>query len=271
MKLLNLGCGNRYCPDWVNIDFATDSKAVLSHNLLQRFPFDNNEFELVYSSHLIEHFCPSDARRFLGECHRVMRSGGILRIVVPDLEKVVRGYLVAFEACDSDPHSVALHDWSIIQLIDQCTRDEPGGEMVKFLNEVDLAHGDAIALTSMTAKEAISARQESVSKNTVGPVSSTFSHSSERKDVGWMVRLGFKLRSLIQVKNRTEFNDCGEKHKWMYDRKSLPRLLMRCGFRECEIVNPTLSRYPQWAKFHLDSGPDGSVYRPDSLYIEAIK
>jgi len=31
------------------------------------------------------------------------------------------------------------------------------------------------------------------------------------------------------------------------------------------------SYIPDWASFNLDTEPDGTVYKPDSLYIEAIK
>jgi SAM-dependent methyltransferase len=234
-------------------------------------PFESSSFDLVYTSHVLEHFLPRDANRFVKECLRIMRSGAILRLVVPDLELIVRSYLHAFDKCDSDPHSVAMHDWSIIQLIDQCTREEPGGEMIRFLKEVDLTHASEICQKSMTARKILLARLDGELK----PMRDAFNASSDAivkgRGDGLLARLVGKLRLLARPDNQVDFENSGEKHKWMYDRKSLTRLLMRCGFRECEIVNPTLSRYPQWAKFHLDSGPDGSVYRPDSLYIEAIK
>ena len=48
---------------------------------------------MAYSSHTLEHFDKADGRSFLSECHRVLRPGGIIRIVVPDLHVIVVDYL----------------------------------------------------------------------------------------------------------------------------------------------------------------------------------
>jgi hypothetical protein len=57
----------------------------------------------------------------------------------------------------------------------------------------------------------------------------------------------------------------------MYDRFSLSRVLKAAGFGDIQIVTPTLSRIPAWAKYELDSAEDGQPFKPDSLYVEAIK
>src|SRR5688572_17111660 len=47
----------------------------------------------VFVSHLVEHlFYPRDVRFFLGELGRVMAPGGIVRMVVPDIEKCIEAY-----------------------------------------------------------------------------------------------------------------------------------------------------------------------------------
>ncbi len=63
----------------------------------------------------------------------------------------------------------------------------------------------------------------------------------------------------------------GEVHQWMYDRYSLARALERVGFVGPHAVGPTESRISNWTEFHLDTEPDGTVYKPDSLYMEAVK
>jgi len=57
----------------------------------------------------------------------------------------------------------------------------------------------------------------------------------------------------------------------MYDRYSLRLLLQRCGFTEITQRTATESGIPAWTSFHLDTAPDSTVYKPDSLYMEAIK
>jgi predicted SAM-dependent methyltransferase len=43
-------------------------------------------FDHVFHEHLIEHLNLEESIRFTGECFRVLRSGGVLRIATPDLE-----------------------------------------------------------------------------------------------------------------------------------------------------------------------------------------
>jgi len=48
-------------------------------------PFDSNTFGYIYSSHVIEHLELDVCKLLLKECYRVLRPGGTLRLVVPDL------------------------------------------------------------------------------------------------------------------------------------------------------------------------------------------
>jgi hypothetical protein len=57
----------------------------------------------------------------------------------------------------------------------------------------------------------------------------------------------------------------------MYDRYSLSKLLTQCGFHQIVQRSPTDSYIPNWSQFCLDTELDGSVYKPDSLFMEAIK
>ena len=62
----------------------------------------------------------------------------------------------------------------------------------------------------------------------------------------------------------------GEIHQWMYDRYSLSKLLSDFGFTNIEIQNPFKSKIQNWVSFNLEACND-VVYKPDSLFIEAIK
>jgi hypothetical protein len=63
----------------------------------------------------------------------------------------------------------------------------------------------------------------------------------------------------------------GEIHQWMYDRFSLRRLIEQAGFRGVIQRSATESYIENWASENLDTNPDGSVYKPDSLFMEAVK
>ena len=67
------------------------------------------------------------------------------------------------------------------------------------------------------------------------------------------------------------FRNAGEIHQWMYDSCSLARLLSAAGFANFRQYTATESRFPGWDDYHLDTEPDGRVYKPDSLFMESIK
>ena len=99
MKFLNLGCGSHYSQkaEWTNIDFVSTGKDVIGHNLLRGIPFEDNRFDLVYHSHVLEHFSKEEGDTFISECLRVLKPGGTLRIAVPDLERIAKEYLQCLE------------------------------------------------------------------------------------------------------------------------------------------------------------------------------
>ena len=90
---LNFGCGNRFADNWENIDFHSEDSQVKRVNLFAGFPYVNESFEAVYSSHVLEHFDRAQGRFMINESYRVLRKGGVLRIVVPDLQGSCTEYL----------------------------------------------------------------------------------------------------------------------------------------------------------------------------------
>ena len=52
-------------------------------------PLPNDSAECIYTSHMVEHLSKEESISFLNEAFRVLDSGGILRIAVPDLKLAV--------------------------------------------------------------------------------------------------------------------------------------------------------------------------------------
>lgn len=97
---------------WVNVDFAIGARLsrgilkplarrafstdwpsqIVIHDLSKRFPWPDNTADVVYSSHTLEHLNRETGAHFMAECRRVLKPGGVLRIVVPDLKKIIDGY-----------------------------------------------------------------------------------------------------------------------------------------------------------------------------------
>ena len=108
---LNLGCGENVVDGWVNTDYSIGARIgkipvikrvvknlgvfsvdwndqILISDLTKPFPWQDNEIDIIYSSHALEHLDKSDGRAFIGECYRVLKPGGIVRIVVPNLDDI---------------------------------------------------------------------------------------------------------------------------------------------------------------------------------------
>jgi predicted SAM-dependent methyltransferase len=52
----------------------------------------------VYASHVLEHLSRQDIEKALTETRRILKPGGIFRLVVPDLELAAREYIRSVEA-----------------------------------------------------------------------------------------------------------------------------------------------------------------------------
>ena len=65
MKYLNLGCGSRFHEDWINYDFVSNSLYVKSANLIDGIPIGSESIDVVYHSHVLEHFTKPQGNFFL--------------------------------------------------------------------------------------------------------------------------------------------------------------------------------------------------------------
>jgi SAM-dependent methyltransferase len=236
---LNLGSSTRCAPDWNNIDFswiirlgrypklcrALHSRGLLSTPRYERIrqldphtivwdlrngiPFPDAAFDVVYHSHLLEHIDREAAPVFLRECCRVLSPGGILRIVVPDLEWLARRYLDRLAQYPAD-----------------ASTDE--------VNEAAAAIFDQMIVRTPAVR-------------------------NEQKAI---VRLAERV--LIGDTARS-----GTAHRWMYDRVSLQQLITGTGFEPAGIWTHDSSNVAGWSAFGLDTEPDGTAYKPESIYFEA--
>ena len=126
MLQVNLACGTVFVSghNWINLDYVSSSPAVQQANLLSRLPIGDNSADLVYSSHFLEHIPHDKVDSFLLECWRILKPGGVLRLVVPELENLCRTYLYHRDQVE---HIKA--DFVVLELLDQCVRRRSGGEL----------------------------------------------------------------------------------------------------------------------------------------------
>jgi len=118
---VNIGCGHTVVADWINYDsslFMVLSRHKLIRRLLFAFkliskqkyetlwpsciirrdarkglPLLNETVDFVYTSHFLEHLTREEASKLIKECYRVLKPGGWIRLVCPDLRILARKYL----------------------------------------------------------------------------------------------------------------------------------------------------------------------------------
>jgi predicted SAM-dependent methyltransferase len=252
-RYLNVGCGAHFSREWTNLD-QRDGDDVLGHDLRKPLPFPDACFDAVYSSHVLEHFTPEMGRRFLWEQWRVLKPGGVCRVVVPDLERLCRDYLWQLEKAAQDPAQVLDYQWTVLQLIDQMVREDCGGEMLRVLRERRFNPG---FVRRQVGDEAADFLDESTPAARTQAAPATALQGVKGKVKRW---LGRNARSQ------------GEAHRWMYDRLSLRLVMEEAGFSGFRVVTHLESSLPDWDRYHLDTSRDGSGPRkPDSLFAEAFK
>lgn len=119
MKMINIACGKRIHEEWENIDFSPQNPHTKRVNLLARMPYDDSSFDVAYSSHFLEHVDREVAPKVLGEIRRILRDGGIFRVVVPDLENMAREYLHIIDSKEIEAYK---HEWITTEIFDQMVR-----------------------------------------------------------------------------------------------------------------------------------------------------
>jgi len=88
---LHVGCGNKYFDGWTNLDIDSDS-ADICGDARELVEIDDNSCEIIYASHILEHFSRHEYESVLSIWHRKLTKGGTLRISVPDFEAVAKIY-----------------------------------------------------------------------------------------------------------------------------------------------------------------------------------
>lgn len=278
---LNLGCGTRFHPAWTNIDFTSSAAEVVSHNLRNGIPFADNTAQVVYHSHMLEHFSRGDAPVFLRECRRVLKPGGIIRVVVPDLESIAETYLRALgRAAGGDEQWGHNYEYVMLELYDQAVRERPGGELGDYLHQPEIPNLEFVLDQGGVDNQNIIEEARRARNNSSSSSEQTRSPGQvPRRLYRFLRRTGFGRETLLRLILGSEyealqigrFRRRGEPHLWMYDRYSLLKLLREAGFESPQLFSPSQSQIPNWTDFHLDTEPEGTTYKPFSLYAEARK
>ena len=121
---INIGCGDTPTEGWRNYDNSWSvrlaKKKVLTYILwksgflseaqdkfisfaknanilwadgIKRIPENDSSVDVIYSCHMVEHLEKLDVASFFKEARRILKSGGIIRLAVPNIKYQVDNYL----------------------------------------------------------------------------------------------------------------------------------------------------------------------------------
>lgn len=120
MTHVNIGSGRHAPGDWMNFDASpvrriqnylgplTPSRFprhVLYADIAQGLPVRTSSVDAVFSSHILEHMSLEEMRAALRHTFAILRPGGVLRLIVPDLAWRARRYVELVDA--GDPSAAA--------------------------------------------------------------------------------------------------------------------------------------------------------------------
>lgn len=90
---INLGCGHWKFDGWINVDLDRDCRPDVCSNLAAALPFRDACADYLHTEDFIDQLELAQASAFLRECHRILKPGGVLRVLTPDVEQLARLYL----------------------------------------------------------------------------------------------------------------------------------------------------------------------------------
>ncbi len=284
LKYLNIGCGAKFHPDWFNVDMASNSPYVIAHNVLKGLPFDDDSLEVVYLSQVLGHFPKEKAAEVVKSCYRVLKHGGFIRVVTPDLEGLAKQYLNFLLQNINNPteESKLNYEWILLEMFDEAMRNQKGGEMAKYLRQQRIVNeGFVFSRIGLIGRNIrnnyLQSQQKGNSQQQDSSIITMIRKACNPKNWSRIASLA-RLRTINFILTDEEqqyfeigkFRLSGEVHYRMYDRYSLYNLLESTGFREINVKTPFDSEIPNWGKYELDV-KEGEIYDPGSLFMEAKK
>jgi len=268
-RKINLGCGAVFVdvPSWLNLDFAPVSPKVRKANLLGRLPVADSSATLVYSSHFLEHVPHDLVPGLFRECYRVLHSGGVIRLVLPDFENMAQEYL-AMRAAGAHENA----DFVILEIIDQCVRREPGGELGRFYRALYSQPFEEVSemvnYIRLRTGEDLRSLEDGVTRRGWRCILRGVRYRIERL---WIRMCLLALPSAFRMQN-VSLAAVGERHQWLWDFHQVRSALEAAGFVEVYRASAEQSRVADFPFYPLDIDLDGHPRKGvGSMYVEANK
>lgn len=84
-EYVNIGCGAYPAEGFCNIDYAW-GPGLLCFDITRGIPLPSSRLRGIFTEHCLEHISYADCINVLRDFHRILKPGGVARVVVPDGE-----------------------------------------------------------------------------------------------------------------------------------------------------------------------------------------
>ena len=251
-----------------------EGPSLINHRLDEPLPFVDELFDAIYSFHVIEHLNPRSNERFMRDMYRLLKPGGIYRAATPDLEFLATEYLQRLheQMASASVENYARYQWALCNLIDQCTREVSGGEMLEVIRRREFTtehvkhmNGDLLGYLFPVSLPPILQSPQAPARFVSADVL--------KKPLRSLRKLaGAIRRRLLPGSSRKPYLELAhEKNLWLWDGVSLCRLFSEAGFRNVTATDHRTSSIPDWNRYNFDQSAFGDYPLEPSLYMEGTK
>jgi ubiquinone/menaquinone biosynthesis C-methylase UbiE len=108
IRRLHWGCGGAIAPGWVNSDVIDAPGIDLVADIRRGLPVPGESFDYIASHHALQDLKIYETVAALRELRRVLRPGGVLRLGLPDMDKLIAAYQ------RGDRAFFQIYDWETI-------------------------------------------------------------------------------------------------------------------------------------------------------------
>lgn len=91
LKKINIGSGRDVREDYVNVDHRALAGVDVVADVLD-LPFKSGSLDEVLASHVAEHFTQRNFSKILAYWYSLLKKGGSVRLIVPNIDAMARGY-----------------------------------------------------------------------------------------------------------------------------------------------------------------------------------
>jgi len=124
--LVHVGCGEKNSAEFINVDARPLAHVhIVTEDMTCLSDFADGTVDLVYMCHVLEHVKRANLKDVLLEMKRILKDGGVLRLSVPDFDKLIDVYNASGRKMETISHQLMGgqdHEHNIHYCVFNCRR-----------------------------------------------------------------------------------------------------------------------------------------------------